>query len=271
MVSVPPQVASRFATLVNRPRIWAIAAIHADVKRLRAVHDAMELRLEPRDGLVYLGNMVGRLPAARDTIDELLSFRRGFIARTGSFAEDLAYLRGSQEEMWQKLLELQFAPDPVGIFGWMLDHGVGATLESYGYSAREGQGVMRQGPLAITRWTNAIRATINASPGHAQFLIALRRAAYTAAHELLFVHAGIDMSVPLATQKDSFWWGGTGFFDSNEPYAGYRRVIRGFDQRHDGLRATEHAVSLDHGCGFGGGLIAACFAADGEILDCFEA
>jgi hypothetical protein len=204
--------------------------------------------------------MVGRSSHARATIDELLSFRRGFIARAGSFAADLVYLRGSQEEMWQKLLELQFAPDPIAVFQWMLDHGVGATLESYGFAAREGQAVMRQGPLAITRWTNAVRAKINATPGHAQFLIALRRAAYTATHDLLFVHAGVDTRHPLASQKDSFWWGGSGFFDLTEPYAGYRRVIRGFDRQHDGLRVSAHAVS-----------IAACFTTDGEIADCLEA
>jgi serine/threonine protein phosphatase 1 len=261
---------ARFATLLNRPRVWAIASIHADIKRLKAMHDALEARLQTADGLVYLGNMIGRLPAGSTTIDELLSFRRGFIARHGSFADDLVYLRGSQEEMWQKLLELQFAPDPVAVFRWMVEHGVGATLESYGFAVRDAEAVMRQGPLAITRWTNAVRATINAAPGHAQFLIALRRAAYTAANELLFVNAGIDSQRPLATQKDSFWWGGSGFFDLREPYSGYRRVIRGFDRHHDGLRTTDYAVSLDHGCGFGGGLIAACFRRDGEIVDCFE-
>ena len=262
---------SRFATLVNRPRIWAVASIHADVNRLQTVHDALEQRLEPRDGLVYLGNTIGRLNAARATIDELLSFRRGFIARPGSFVDDLVFLRGSQEEMWQKLVELQFAPDPVSVYQWMMDQGVGATLESYGFAVGEGLAVMRQGPVAITRWTNNVRTAIKAVPGHAEFLISLRRAAYTSANELLFVNAGIDARRPLSTQKDTFWWGGSGFFDLAEPYSGYRRVIRGFDRDHDGLLATDHAVSLDHGCGFGGGLIAACFNREGEIVDCFEA
>ena len=130
---------------------------------------------------------------------------------------------------------------------------------------------MRQGPVAITRWTNNVRTAIKAVPGHAEFLISLRRAAYTSANELLFVNAGIDARRPLSTQKDTFWWGGSGFFDLAEPYSGYRRVIRGFDRDHDGLLATDHAVSLDHGCGFGGGLIAACFNREGEIVDCFEA
>jgi serine/threonine protein phosphatase 1 len=47
-------------------------------------------------------------------------------------------------------------------------------------------------------------------------------------------------------------------------------VIRGYDQHHAGLVEAPHAVSLDAGCGFGGPLLAACFAPDGRLLETLE-
>jgi serine/threonine protein phosphatase 1 len=47
-------------------------------------------------------------------------------------------------------------------------------------------------------------------------------------------------------------------------------VIRGFDRQHGGLRESPYALSLDAGCGFGGGLVAACIAPDGSLLDQIE-
>jgi serine/threonine protein phosphatase 1 len=261
----------RFATLVGRQRIWAVSAIHAEVRRLEAIHDVIEKRLEPRDGLVYLGNMIGSGAAVYDTVAELLAFRRAFIARPAAFAADLVYLRGSQEEMWQKLLELQFAPNPVEVLGWMLDHGVGATISAYGADPKHGLAAAREGPVAVTRWTNALRQSVNSAPGHANLLTALRRAAFTGNNELLFVHAGIDPSRPLTAQHDSFWWGGAGFLDLAQPYAGFRKIIRGFDRHHGGLQASPFAVSVDRGCGTGGPLACACFDLDGAVIESFEA
>jgi serine/threonine protein phosphatase 1 len=263
--------ATRFARFTGCRRIWAIASIHAELRRLEAIHDALLDRLKPFDGLVYLGNMIGRGAALYETIAELLTFRRSFIARTHALASDLVFLRGSQEEMWQKLLELQFAPNPAEVLIWMLDHGAGATLAAYGADPKHGLAACRSGPIAITRWTTAIRATINTAPGHASLLTALRRAAFTDNSELLFVHAGLDPSRPLTTQNDSFWWGGSGFLDLVEPYAGFTKVVRGFDKHHGGLQVAAHAISIDRGCGFGGPLAAACIAPDGSIQDSFEA
>jgi serine/threonine protein phosphatase 1 len=268
---IPEYAAARFATLSGCRRFWAVSSIHADIARLEGIHDAIQRRVQPRDGLVYLGNMVGTGTAQRETIAELLAFRRLFIAREHSFAADLVFLRGSQEEMWNRLLELQFAPNPGEVLGWMLDHGMAPIIAAYGSDAAHGLAACREGPLAITRWTNGIRASINAAPGHASLLTALRRAAFTKGGELLFVHAGIDPSRPLTAQSDSFWWAGTGFLDLAEPYAGFFKVVRGFDRHHGGLQVTEHAVSIDRGCGFGGPLACACFDLDGTIVESFEA
>jgi serine/threonine protein phosphatase 1 len=173
--------------------------------------------------------------------------------------------------MWQKLLELQFAPNPREVLPWMLDHGVGATLESYGVDPRQGLAACREGALGITRWTAALRAAIGARPGHRQLLSALRRAAFTEDGALLFVHAGIDPAKPLDFQGDVFWWGGRNILDLAAPYAGFRRVVRGHDRHHAGIVEAPYAASVDGGCGFGGPLVAACFGPDGAVLDRLEA
>ena len=69
--------------------------------------------MEEGDRLVYLGNYLGYAPHVRETVDELLAFRSAFLALP-PYADpnDIVYLRGSQEEIWQKILQLQFAQNP---------------------------------------------------------------------------------------------------------------------------------------------------------------
>ncbi len=265
----------RFIRLRRPQRIWAVAAIHGEADRVSALHDRIERAWRPGDRIVYLGNYLGRGAAVRATIDEILGFRRAVMAQPGGFACDVAFLRGSQEEMWQKLLQLQFAVSPSEVLQWMLDQGVGATLAAYGGDTQQGFAACREGPRAITRWTSGLRAALNAIPGHNQFLSALRRAAVTVDTRpdgaLLFVHAGVDTARPLDAQGDAFWWGGGRLLELAEPYAGFRRIIRGFDRKHGGLIETTYVTSLDAGCGFGGKLVAACFAADGTLSETLAA
>lgn len=271
MAATLPCDSDIYGRLVLARRVWAVASIHAERDRLVELHDRLWPRLTQGDRLVYLGNYLGYGPAAAGTMDALLEFRRAVLARPLTFVGDIAFLRGSQEEMWQKLLQLQFAPNPREVLQWMLDHGVGATLQSYGVDVRQGQIACREGVLGITRWTAALRAGIEAHPGHRQLLSALRRAAFTDDNTLLFVNAGVDPGKPLDLQGDVFWWGGTNILDLVAPFAGFRRVVRGHDRRHAGLVESDHAVSIDGGCGFGGSLLAACFAPDGTIVDRLEA
>jgi hypothetical protein len=275
-IPAEPRNRERFAKLHRARRVWAVAAIHGEAARVAVLHDRMGQAWRPGDRLVYLGNYLGRGAAIRQTIDDVLGFRAAVMAQRGGFACDVAFLRGSQEEMWQKLLQLQFAVSPGTVLQWMLDQGVGATLAAYGGEAQQGFAACREGPRAITRWTSALRAALNAVPGHNQFLSALRRAAVTdtAADEggaLLFVHAGVDTTRPLDAQGDAFWWGGNRLLDMAEPYAGFRRVIRGFDRKHGGLIEAMHVTSLDAGSGFGGELLAVCFAADGTVSETLSA
>lgn len=271
MASNPPCDSEIYGRLVRARRVWAIAAVHGEAERLDRLHMRLAERLLPGDRLVYLGDYLGYGPAAVATLDAILDFRRGFLARRHTFLGDIVLLRGSQEEMWQKLMELQFAPNPREVLGWMLEHGVTATLQSYGIDPQQGLAACREGVLGITRWTGGLRAAVAAHPGHRQILTLLRRAAFTEEGTLLFVNAGIDADKPLDLQGDSFWWSRTDILGLASAFAGFRRVVRGYDRRRAGFLECDHAVSLDAGSGFGGPLLAACFAVDGRIAERLQA
>ncbi len=205
----------------------------------------------------------------------MLAFRRAVIATQGMFAGDVAILRGAQEEMWQKLLQLQLALDPAEVLNWMLDQGVAATLAAYGGCAADGVAAARSGAPACARWTAALRDAVHARAGHNQFLAALRRAAVTepgprGGAPVLFVSAGLDVSRPLAAQKDSYWWPSADFDRINAPYGDFARIVRGFDKRAAGLTEGAYTLSLDGGAGRGGTLLAACLDGSGTVVDVLE-
>jgi serine/threonine protein phosphatase 1 len=261
----------KFAVLHSARRVWAVAAIHGEAARLARLHAALERRFAPGDRLVYLGNFLGRGPQIRETLDLLLDFRRWLLARPLSFAYDIAFLRGGQEEMWQKLLQIQFAPNPREVLGWMLNQGVGATLAAYGGDPRQAENAVREGALAVTRWSSGLRGAMQAQPGHYQLMAALRRAAYTDDHRLLFVSGGLDPERPLSEQNDSFWWGGTGFSRLDQPYGDFVRVVRGHDRSQGGPASGPYSATIDAGCGYGGPLMAVCFLSSGDADDLIEA
>lgn len=248
---------ARFATPC---RVWAIGAIRGEAAKLRALHDQIAPELRQGDKLVYLGNVIGRGDAVRETVDEVLRFRREFLSIAGNCIGDYAILRGRQEEMLHKLLELQFAVNPRDVLRWMVDQGAGATIAAYGGSAHDGEIACAQGAVAVTRWTQGLRAGLNAAPGHREFLSSLKHAAYTADGALVFVHAGLDPERPLDAQGDGLWWNTAGFEGMTEAFFGTERVVRGLDPEHRGAVETGFTLSLDGGCGFGGTLIGAAIS-----------
>ena len=270
----------KFAAL-GRPRtVWAIGAIHGEIDHLIPIHDHIANSFDPGDRLVYLGNFIGRGPSITETVAEMLSFRRHILSIPSMLASDVVYLRGAQEEMWQKLLQLQFAPNPGEVLSWMLDQGVGATLAAYGGDAREGMASARDGAVQLTRWTNRLREAIRKADSHSHMFSALRRAAFsdpvrgegdTNLGAILCVSAGLDPDRPLATQGDSFWWSGAGFDRLDQPYEGYTRVLRGFDPDGAGVQTQQITVTLDGGAGRGGQIAAGRFGPGGEILDLITA
>ena len=261
-----------FAVLRETGRIWAIGSIHGEADRLRALHQQLTSLLQPNDRVVYLGNYLGYGPDVVGTVDELLSFRRAFLARP-PYADinDFVLLRGSQEEMWQRVLQLQFAVDPIEVMTWMAERGLPATLQAY--AGDDGAGILghRSGPLTIAQWTGSVRDAMQASPGHVAFMSALKRAAYTANERLLFVNTGVDVERPVTEQSDVFWWAGRSFAAINDRYGQYAKIIRGFDPDHGGYTETEFTMTVDGGCGFDGPLLAVCIEQDGIVTDRLEA
>lgn len=258
------------AVLRYARRVWAVGAIHGERVRLSALHDALWDRFRPGDRLVYLGNYIGVGPDVPGTLDELLAFRTSILCRPGMEPEDIVFLRGAQEEMWRKLLQIQFAPAPLDVFEWMMGRGVDVTLKAYGGDRTEGAGRCRGGPLALTRWTGGILEAVRKHPGHHELLISVRRAAVTEGNALLLTHAGIDPERDLEQQGDAFWWGSRRFDALEQPYRGFRRVVCGFEAGHGGPAIEGHVARLDAGCGFGGKLAAGCFTLDGTLADLIE-
>lgn len=260
----------RFATLPVARRVWAVGSIHGAAGQLRELHERLSERLRPGDRVVYLGNYFGVGAEIVETVDELLLFRRTIMALPGGFACDVVFIRGSQEEMWAKLMQLHLAINPAQVLEWMLPRGLSATLEAYGQRPAAALSSARSGARHLARWLNDLRAMVqNGHPGHLEMMSALRRAARTSGGTLLFVHAGLDPERPLDAQGDALWWGG-GSFSLTQPYAGFRRVVRGFERGHPGLVLTELTATVDGGAGLGGPLIAACFEEAGALADTIE-
>jgi serine/threonine protein phosphatase 1 len=262
---------ARLAQLRGARRVWAVGSIHGEARRLARVHDLIGERFSNGDRLVYLGNYLGYGEDVGATLDELLDFRRRVLGRPQGFACDVIYLRGAQEEMWQKLLQLQFAPNPGEVLAWLVRAGVESTVRAYGGDMRQGFAATRDGPRTITRWTSGLRTAMNAAEGHATLFAALCHAAFTHETGLLFVHAGIDPRRALAMQGDAFWWSTIDILELAAPFENFGRIVRGSDRDRRGVVEGQFAVSVDGGAGRGGRLQAVCLSAEGQIVDFCEA
>ena len=257
----------RFVTIRSGGRIWAVGAIHGEAERLAALHAAIEERFQSGDRIVYLGNYLGLGTQVAATLDELVAFRGALLAVPHMNVCDVAYLRGSQEEMWQKLFRLHLSVEPASVLQWMLDRGVLQTLAAYGWGAAQAQDRVGNGAQEIARWLSELRARIQQYPGHDELLASVRQAAFTDDGALLFVNSGLDPTRPIDTQRDAFWWNSDQLAALTPPYAGYKKIIRGFDPSQGGVSLDGYVATVDGGAGFGGTLTAACFDAEGRALD----
>ncbi len=274
MPQSPAPSISPFASLGSPSKVWAISAIHSQADKLMHLHDQLIGHIRPGDRIVYLGNYTGQGSGAISTIDEILTFRRMVLAMPGMMPQDFSYLRGQQEQMWYKLLELHFSPNPVELLIWMLGNGMRETLENYGFSPHDGIDYAKESVVALARWISKIQDAVRHQPGHMAFHMQLRRAAFTqnqSQHPLLFVHAGIDPRSPLQSQGEALWWPSFPFNNITEAYSPFQRVVRGFDPHHKGVHINCVTATIDGGCGYDGQLIAAGFNPDGEVTELFEA
>ncbi len=257
----------RFSILRATERIWAVAGIHGEAQKLAALHDEIALDLEFGDRVVYLGNYFGHGPEPLETLEELLRFRSWFLAHPPyQHPDDLVFLRGAQEEMLWKLMQLQFAPDPPAVLDWMVERGIGTILSGLGFDVADGRKRASEGTLALTYWTNRIREMTHSLPGYDALFSSLKRAAYTDDGSVLFVHTGLDTSKPLARQADAFWWAANSFAEIDTPYRGFQKIVRGYDPDHAGFLEGEYTLSIDGGAGFGGTLNGVLLSQSGELL-----
>ena len=262
----------KFAELGSPRRIWAVAAINGDVDRLATLHDHLATRFQVRDRLVYLGNYMGvesRNNAAM--MDEVLAFRSALLCKTGMESSDITFLRGPAEEAWQRLLRLQFAPLPHQTLEKLLASGVESYLRLYGVSVSDTRSIARAGSLAITRWTNQLRALQRNAPGHEKLMCSMRRAAYTNEgsdqKRLLLVPASFDSTRSLDDQGESLWWSAAPFRVTGRAQAAYNRIVRGFDSVNGGADLDDLAITLDGGSGRGGPLVSGCFTPAGKLVE----
>ena len=260
----------RFVTIRSGGRIWAVGAIHGEAERLAALHAAIEERFEPGDRFVYLGNYLGHGTQVAATVDELVAFRGALLAVPHMNVCDVAYLRGSQEEMWQKLFRLHLSVEPASVLRWMLDRGMRQTLAAYGWGAADAQERVSNGAQEIARWLSELRSRVEQHSGHLELLASVRQAAFTDDGALLFVNSGLDPSRPIDGQRDAFWWGGDQLAALTPPYADFKKIVRGFDPSQGGVSLDDYVATVDGGAGFGGTLTAACFDGEGNALDLID-
>jgi hypothetical protein len=266
----------KYAELGNPRRIWAVAAICGDKDRLMTLHDHLAVRFNARDRLVYLGNYLSASARSDDSVvEELLAFRSALLAKQGMEPSDIVHLRGQAEEAWQRLLRLQFAPVPTQTLEHLLEAGAEAYLRLYGVSLNDSRSIARAGSVAITRWTNQLRAAQRQQKGHEVFFCNMRRAAVTKAfgqvgspderQRVLFVPSGFDSARTLDEQGDALWLCDENYGQPGRGTANFARMIRGFDTSRDCVVTEGKAVSLDGGCGRGGPLLCGCFDASGNL------
>lgn len=246
-----------FAQIGDKKRIWVIGFPGGDAVRLRFLHKKISTDFSVGDAVVYLGNLMGSGPDSVKTVDEALLFRRAVISIPGVSQYDVIFLRGQQEEMWSKLMQIQFSQEPLEVYKWMLTRGLRQILQSYEVDPDEGLRIIPQGVVAISRWVSALRAAQAAHDGHIDYMGALKHAAYTADESVLFVHRGLRHEVSLNLQGDAFWWGGSLPFVRPYPYHQFKRVIRGFPSASQtGVINEPYYTTIASGGGYDGPVFA---------------
>lgn len=262
-----------FASLGIPEKIWTIPAIHGELNALLSIHDGIFQHFKTGDKIVYHGNYTGYGQQSAECIDEILTFRRMILSLPGVRPSDIIYLKGAQEEIWQKLYQLAFAPNPTDVFLWMLGNGLTNTLYSYGLSPHDGIEACRAGVLGINKWIAKVRAAIRCHAGHETFAMHQQCAAFTdqdTEYPMLFVNAGLNANKDLHDQGDNLWWASDAFDKIEHAYSPFTKVVRGFDPAHKGLYINCITATVDDGCGFGGPLVSVGFDPDGTASTILE-
>ena len=264
---------SQFVELKFCKKIWAIGSIHSHVESFESIKKHILDNFSINDKLVFLGNIIGLGKNAKQTLYSVLDLRKQLMLKYYLNNDDLVFLRGAQEEMFLKLLQLQTAPNPYDIVTWMFDHGVDTTLNSYGFGKDDIINISLQGTLPISKLTSKINSALLKEPGHKQYFANLKHAAFSHTKKILFLNRGVDVSRPLSAQNDCFWWGYQNFSNLIKPYNTFIRIVRGYkSSENNHLKDSKNRVvcSLFHQPLDSPKIIAGIFNDSGEIIEIFE-
>lgn len=234
-------------------RLWVVSCVQGDYIRLRQLHRKIASHFLSGDGILYLGSIigVGREPAK--TLEEALLFRRGLLSFGGVKSEDICFLKGSQEDLLLKALQLQFCSNAVEVLDWMVKQGLGTTLSSFGVDVKEAFSAAEKGTTALSYWTADLKKMLQKRDGVLQYLRSLKNMAVTSDKKVLFVPRGIDKTKSLERQGEALRWGGTIPFESDAPFLNFEKVIRTLPSRGDfGLIQSEYYMTLVSGGGYDG-------------------
>ena len=125
----------------------------------------------------------------------------------------------------------------------------------------------------ISKWTSKLQKIIRDNPGHMEYFLNLKYAAFSSSKKILFVNRGVDITRPLSAQNDCFWWGFQNFSSINRPYKTFLRIVRGYESEHlkqqeiskNNIVCTLFKQPLSNKS-----VLCGIFAENGEILDLFE-
>ena len=264
---------SNFAELKFCNNIWAIGSIHSRIDSFKSIKEHIIKNFSQNDKIVFLGNIIGVGDFAKETLSSVIDMRMKLMSKFYLNSEDIIFLRGAQEEMFLKLLQLQTAPNPNEILNWMYEHGVNKTIQSYGLNSQDLVEIASQGTISITRWTSNFNNILINQPGHKEYFSNLHHAAFPDSKNVLFVNRGVDITRPLSAQNDCFWWGFHNFSKIAKPYKTFKKIIRGYESS---LIENFNNISANVVCSLYRGplsnekIIGGLFNDSGQILDLFE-
>tara|TARA_B100000575_G_scaffold290027_1_gene292896 strand:+ start:1348 stop:2160 length:813 start_codon:yes stop_codon:yes gene_type:complete len=262
-----------FVELNKSGRLWALGSIHSNLRSFNLIKEFILNNFNSNDKLIFLGNIIGLGDFSKETLSSVIDLRFKLMSKFILQSNSIVFLRGAQEEMFSKLLQLQLAPNPSEIVNWMFEHGVNKTINSYGFSENEARNIASSGTIKISKWTSNLNKCLQKCPGHIQYFLNLKHAAYSHTKKILFVNRGVDITRPLSAQNDCFWWGFQNFSKIQQPYKTFVRIVRGYESKHlnqseilkDKVVCTLFKQPLSNN-----NVLCGIFGENGEILDLFE-
>ena len=262
-----------FVELNKSSKIWAIGSIHSNLNSFNSIKKYITNNFNYDDKLIFLGNVIGLGDNSKETLSSVIDLRFKLMSKFKLKPDTIVFLRGAQEEMFSKLLQLQLAPNPTEIVDWIFEHGVNKTINSYGFSEDEVKNIASSGTIKISRWTANLNRSLQMHPGHSEYFLNLKHAAYSRTKKILFVNRGVDITRPLSAQNDCFWWGYQNFSKIQEPYKTFLRIVRGYESKHINHSDILHnnvICTLFKQPLTNKNILCGIFTENGEILDLFE-